>query len=68
MLVEHHLLLFEKSLRPQTREPKPRGRPQKNAHKKYLAAKQPLIEGSKPGKRAHAKDVTSENNIEEEVV
>ena len=27
-----------------------------------------MIEGSKPGKRAHAEDVISENDVEEEVV
>lgn len=66
--MEHPLPLPEKPLRSQTGKPKPRGRPQKNALKKRPAAKQPLIESSKPSKRAHAKDVASENDVEKEVV
>ena len=67
-LVEHPLPPSEKLLQPQTSKPKPRGRPQKNALEKRLATKQSLIEGSKPGKRAHAEDIASENDVEEEVV
>ncbi|MCJ1347848.1 hypothetical protein MMC31_006078 [Peltigera leucophlebia] len=68
LLMEHPLPPPEKPLRPQTGEPKPRSRFQKNALEKRLAAKQSLIEGNKLGKRAHAKDVASENDIEEKVV
>ena len=68
LLMKYFLLPPKKPLQPQTGKPKPRGQPRKNALKKRPAAKQPLIEGSKPGKKAHAEDVTSENDVEKEVV
>lgn len=66
--MEYPLPPSKKPLRPQTGKPKPRSRPRQNALKKHPAAKQPLIEGGKTGKKAHAEDIASEDDVKKEVV